>query len=299
MAAYLRFLLAAARGEGGSLLSAASARRLVTPTIDAPVFGHGARYGCGVATVPIGGAPCLHHTGGMLSFTSSFHADPAAGVAAFASVNASLNNDYRPRLITAHAIQLMRAARRGEALPPIGDLARLPMVSEPHRLAGHFLAADGRAIAITLGEGGPRLIADRREGRLQPAGDDALVTDHPSFETAGFDIVRAHDAVTGLWWRDTLFARGAPARPPAVSDRLRPLTGRYASSDPWAGTVALYARGDMLVSEGGSVLIDRGGYWSTTDDEGGVERLRLDAPIAGRPSRANISGTDLNRVALG
>jgi hypothetical protein len=103
-----------------------AAQRFIKPVTDAAVFGPKARYGNGLATVLIDGKPCLHHTGGMITFTSSFHVDPAAGVACFASVNGDLG-DYRPRKTTAFAVQLMRAVRANAHLPaapdPIGKLA--------------------------------------------------------------------------------------------------------------------------------------------------------------------------------
>ena len=117
MAIYMRALIQLGRGSGSPVLSDAMARRFATPVVKSDEdFGPGSFYASGIAVQPVDGAPCLHHTGGMMSFSSSFHADPAAGIACFASVNARLGS-YRPRQTTAYAIRLLRAVRRGDPLP--------------------------------------------------------------------------------------------------------------------------------------------------------------------------------------
>ncbi len=298
---YLRFLIAAGRGQATPPLSAAAARRFTAPVIDAPDFGPGARYALGLAVVPVGGRACLHHTGGMLTFSSSLHVDAAAGVGCFASVNAQLGNGYRPRLVTAHAVELMRAAAWATRLPDPPDPGAAARVVDPAALAGGWLAADGTGFELIRRGDGLAVVADGREGRLLRAGD-VLATDHPAFADLPFH--RAPGG--GLWRGETLFARGRPAVPPATVPRVRALAGRYESTDPWVGGMILHARGDRLgvdsangpVVDGGGTLVDRGGWWSY-DDAPDVERLRFEAPVGGRPSRLNVSGVDMVRVELG
>lgn len=149
MAGYLRWLIAAGAGPGASLLSESSRRLFTTPSIKAPDFGPDAQYCFGLAVIPIDGRPCLHHTGGMVSFSSAITVDPAAGIGCFASVNARAEDDYRPREVTAYALQLMRAVREGRALsaaapiaPPevakAPDANTAPVPPELARLAGTY-----------------------------------------------------------------------------------------------------------------------------------------------------------------
>ena len=79
MARYIRYLIGAGSGHGAPLLSDADARAFTTPVIDAPVFGPKAHYAFGLGVVPVNGRQLLHHTGGMMAFSSSIHIDPEGG----------------------------------------------------------------------------------------------------------------------------------------------------------------------------------------------------------------------------
>ncbi len=114
MGKWLKFLAAAGQGRGAPLLSDAQARAYAAPGIAAPGWASGgARYGAGLAHVPVEGRTLLHHTGGMVSFSSSLHVDPAAGVGCFASTNSGAQ-DYRPRDLTAYACALLRSVAQPE-----------------------------------------------------------------------------------------------------------------------------------------------------------------------------------------
>jgi hypothetical protein len=60
-------------------------------------------YGNGLMHVGNASRSYLHHTGGMVSFSSSFHLDVRSGVGAYASANVSAFFEYRPRLLTLFA----------------------------------------------------------------------------------------------------------------------------------------------------------------------------------------------------
>jgi CubicO group peptidase (beta-lactamase class C family) len=295
MARYLRGLMAIAAGRGAPVLSAASVKAFAAPVIASDAdFGPGSHYGLGVALQPVDGVPCLHHTGGMVAFSSSFHADPAAGVAAFASVNARIGG-YRPRQTTAYAVRLMRAVRAGTPLPAPPDPLAPLRVKAPAPLYGAFVAADGRAFTLASGEDFPRFSAGAASAPLYRYGG-GLVTSHPAFAKHGLDAVREGDRVNGFWWGETLFGRDAPGAQPTAPERLRALAGVYINRDPWVGYATVLARGEALVLEGAGRLIDRGEWWSLDKDVGGVERFVFDAPINGKATRLNASGTDLIRL---
>jgi CubicO group peptidase (beta-lactamase class C family) len=295
IARYLRGLMAIGAGRGAPVLSAASAQAFAAPVIASDAdFGPGSHYCLGVALQPVDGAPCLHHTGGMVAFSSSFHADPAAGVAAFASVNARIGG-YRPRQTTAYAIRLMRAVHAGQPLAAPPDPLEPLRIKAPAPLLGAFVAADGRSFTLAPGEDFPSFAADGAAAPLYRYGG-ALATAHPAFAKHGLDPVRDGDRVSGYWWGETLFGRDAAAAQPQAPERLRALAGVYINRDPWVGYATVLARGEVLVVEGAGRLIDRGGWWSLEKDDGGVERFRFDAPLNGKATRLNASGTDLIRL---
>ena len=297
MAVYLRALLRIGRGAGAPVISDAAAKRFATPVIASDAdFGPGSHYACGVAIQPVDGAPCLHHTGGMMAFSSSFHADPAAGVACFASVNAR-NAGYRPRVTTAYAIRLMRAVRAGAPLPAPPDPLAPYRVKDAAAYAGVYRAGD-LAITLVEGPGGLRLESGRKVGRLTPHGPDRLVTDHPELSGFELDAVRRDGQVVALWWGETLLSRGSPSPPPATPDALRALAGAYLNRDPWVGGARVLARGDSLWVDGVGRLVERAGWWSVEKDPGGVERLRFDGMLNGRAQRLNVSGDDLLRITV-
>ena len=296
MALYLRALLGLGAGRGAPLLSDASARRFAAPVIATDEFGPGARYACGVAVVPIDGEPCLHHTGGMMAFSSSFHADAAAGVACFASVNAR-NESYRPRLTTAFAVRLMRAARAGKPMPTPPDPLGPFRLKDAAPLTGRFVG-DGGAFALVASGQDLRLVTPGGTFRAVPSGAGRLVTDHPGFARYGFDAIYESGNPVGFWWGETLFGRDAPRPRPETPPGLRALAGEYLNRDPWVGGGVILARGDALVADGIGRLVDRGGWWSVEKDPGGVERMRFDGMLNGKAQRLNVSGVDLLRITV-
>lgn len=298
MAVYMRALMRFAKGQGGPVLTDASARRFATPVTPAGEFGPGAQYALGVALQPVDGSACLHHTGGMMAYASSFHADPAAGAACFASVNAMLDDElYRPRQVTRYAIQLMRAARAGAALPPPPDVMAPWRIKDAAGCSGTFVGPNG-ALTLAPADPGLTLTFNGHSARAFQRGADRLVTDHPDLQAHGLDAVREGGRIVGWWWGETLISRDSLKRPPETPDALRALAGVYVNRDPWVGRAVVLARGDSLVLEGAGVLTQRAGYWARRSDPGGLERYRFEATMDGRPQRLNVSGTDLMRLTL-
>jgi CubicO group peptidase (beta-lactamase class C family) len=298
MAHYLQFLLALGNGKGAPVLSDRAAQRFIKPVTDAPVFGPKARYGNGLGTVLIDGKPCLHHTGGMITFTSSFHADPAAGVACFASVNGNLG-DYRPRKTTAFAVQLMRAVRANAHLPsapdPMGKLA----IQKPGECAGRYVSDTGEAFELKVQGGQLVLESGGVAGRVQQADKDSLMTDHPQWAPHVFGYVRENGKIAALWWGERLLGRNAARPQPAVPDRLRALSGTYLNRDPWVGGAVVLAQGNRLILEGGGALTEtKDGYWKLSDPPQSPERFTFDAEMNGRAFRLNQSGSDMLRAIV-
>ena len=297
MAVYLRALLRIGQGQGGPVLSDAAAVRFVTPVIDTDEFGPGARYACGVAIQPVDGVPCLHHTGGMMAFSSSFHADPAAGVACFASVNARIDG-YRPRQTTAFAVRLLRAVREGGPLPAAPDPLSPLRFKDPAPFLGTFVGPEGESFTLSARADGVRLAGLGAEGRGVPQAPARLVTDHPKLARYGLDAVTENGKIVAFWWGGILYGRDAPRPSPPTAERLRGLDGVYLNRDPWVGGATVLARGEILIVDGLGPIVDRGGWWSAEKDVGGVERLRFEAVLNGKAQRLNVSGNDLLRITV-
>ena len=103
----------------------------------------GMSYGNGLMRVLGGGARSyLHHTGGMVSFSSSFHLDLASGVGAFASATVGAFLEYRPRLLTSFAVDALTNAASGRPLPAAAVADRA--AGQPGRLCRHIFGTRRR-----------------------------------------------------------------------------------------------------------------------------------------------------------
>jgi D-alanyl-D-alanine carboxypeptidase len=300
MAHYIRYLIGAGSGHGAPLLSDADAKAFITPVIDAPVFGPGAHYSFGLGVVPVNGRQLLHHTGGMMAFSSSIHVDPQAGVGAFASTNARIGS-YRPRDVTAYACELMLAARQGTPAPAPPKIHYDDRIEKAADYAGRYETSGGEAIVLTA-EGETLRLTDPKDGRavtLRAQGDDAFLVPLPRFERALLVFQREGGKPVSAWWNSTLFARD-PARrtPPPTPPDLAALAGLYVNNDPWADSFQVVARPDGLWLDGTEPLVALpDGAYRVGKEVWGCERVRFEAPLDGRPQRLIFSGLDHMRMA--
>jgi CubicO group peptidase (beta-lactamase class C family) len=304
MATYMRWLAAAGQGKGAPLLSDALAARFCRATIEAPGWATpAAKYANGLAVTPIGGRPLLHHTGGMLTFNSSIHVDPAAGVGCFASTNVGLI-PYRPRGLTAYACQRLRAAIEGATPEPP------PPLTPPAAMAdyeGSYRARNGAALAISgatatrswEGSGGPVVQAME----IEPSAPDAFIARDPTAAAHPLVFRRDGKVVVRAWWGETEFVRVAQGGPvaaysPPAPPELAALAGHYENDDPWRGGFRVTAQGEALFMDGTTPLAPLpGGGFRVGDKAWSPERLSFDAFVGGRPIRATLSGVDYVRRA--
>ena len=158
MGAYLRMIASHGRHGATRLLSEDAFKRFSSPHILAEDFGPGAHYGYGIAVDTIDGNRLLRHTGGMVSFMSSMMVDIDDGIGGFASVNAQ--QGYRPNPVVRYAIQLMRARRKGAALPEMPEPDVATAVKNAAEFAGTYRGDRGSLEVLCRGRS-----AVRREGR--------------------------------------------------------------------------------------------------------------------------------------
>jgi len=293
MTHYVRYLIGAGQGKGGPLFSDALARRYVTANIDAPIFGPGARYANGLAVVQVDGRSLLHHTGGMIAFSSSIHVDGPAGVGGFASTNVMIG-DYRPRAVTAYACMLMRAAREGKPLPAPPAVVAAEVVDNASAFTGRYVSAGGEA--IELRPNGDRLSLGFAGGEavLQRTGPEQFLALHPRFSLHPIDVEREGGRIVRVWWGGTAFAAEPGKLPGATPADIRALVGRYDNDSPWLGTFRVVARGDKPWVDGAGPLERQadGSYRFPGSD---TERVRFDAMFDGEAQRLNFSGVDFLR----
>lgn len=292
MAAYIKWIIDSSAGKGTALLSPASRKLFSTPAIEAAEFGAGAHYALGLAILPIDDKPCLYHTGGMLAYSSSIMVDEAAGVGAFASVNARAEDSYRPRQVTAYAIRLMRAVKAGQKLPPVPEIRTATKLDDLAKLTGSFKAADGRVVElVALGDG----LGLRQNGVTLPlqGGGDSFTVVGPGDQTSGLKLDLKDGAVLSVGWKDTLYGQGAAETPAA----LRRYAGLYDGGSPWIGMMEVTARSDGLWVGGNTPLVPLpDGSFRLGSDEWSPERVSFDSEIDGVPQRMLFSGADLLRV---
>lgn len=287
MLRWLRSLADAAQGRGGLGLNPQQARAFVSHYVasDTP----GMSYGNGLMRV--GGPPgrsYLHHTGGMVSFSSSFHVDVATGIGAFASSNLSAFAEYRPRVVTRFAVDALAEALAGRPVPPAPALdTPLPNATDfIGRYAGPAGAFEVRAgTSLTL-------IAGGRDAALQPWGDNRFRTLHPDFRRFTLQFERAGKAVTGVSWGPASYVReGSGAKLPKSDPGLQRFTGRYFNDSPWWGAATIVERGGKLWL-GTEVALTRLGdnLWRVGEESWSPERASFADFSNGRPQTFIFSG---------
>ncbi len=292
MAKFLRFLIELAHGRGGPVLSNANAAAFMANAEAAPGWDESARYGNGLARLVIDERNYLHHTGGMVSFSSSMHVDPEAGVAAFASGNIGFDFNYRPRDVTLFACRLLRAARAG------GDVAApaptRTTVNDPARLAGVYTSQSGESFEIRA-EGTNQVVMSRNgvTSRMQSIAGPFFVSADPRFATTGVLFEAQEREVVRAWADEVEYVRGPPphtyeAPPPTA---LQKLAGIYDSDNAWSGTLWVIARaGKLWLNNAEPMTLLDDGSWRVGSDDWSPERIRFDGLVDGRPTRLMLSG---------
>jgi CubicO group peptidase (beta-lactamase class C family) len=279
MLAWLRNLADAAQGRGAIGLSPQQARAYATHAVLSDE--RGMSYGNGLMHVAGGRRAYLHHTGGMISFSSSFHVDAASGVGAFASSPISAFAEYRPRLLTQFAVDALTNASAGHPIPPP------PPLDRPFPDAAVYVGSyAGPAGAFEVRAGSPlTIVADGQSAPLQPWGGEIFRTTHPSFRAFSLMFERRGSAVTAAFWGPaTYLRRGSSAQLPASDPDLAKLAGRYVNDSPWLGMAEVVERGGRLWLGTETVMEPIGkNLWRVGEESWSPERGSFANFIDGRP----------------
>ena len=283
----LRSLADAVQGRGGMGLPAAAGRTFTTHAV--PSDTPGMSYGNGIMHVGGRGTRAyLHHTGGMVSFTSSFHVDVASGVGAFASSTLDAFSEYRPRLLTQFAVDALTDAAAGRPLPSPAPLER------PFAAAAAYVGTySGPMGSFEVKAGSPlTIVANGRAAPLQPWGGEIFRTTHPSFRAFSLMFERRGEAVaTASWGPATYLRAGKMAQLPASDAALAKFAGRYVNDSPWLGTMQVVERGGRLWL-GTEVPLERIGenLWRIGQERWSPERASFANIVDGRPQTFVFSG---------
>lgn len=287
----LRSIANAAQGRGGLGLSAELGRALTTHAV--PSDSHDMAYGNGFMHVGAHGRSYLHHTGGMVSFSSSFHVDVASGVGAFASSNISAFAEYRPRLLTRFAVDALTDAAAGWPLPSP------PPLEAAIANAGLYVGSyEGPSGSFEVRPGNPlTIVSGGLSAPLQQLDGDLFRTTHPRFHAFSLLFERKGNFVNAAsFGADTYLRSGSTARLPASDPQLAKLGGRYVNDSPWNGLAAVVERGGKLWA-GTETPMTRiaENLWRIGDEIWSPERGSFANFIDGRPQTFILSGVKYER----
>jgi D-alanyl-D-alanine carboxypeptidase len=286
MTRFMRALANAVQGRGGLGLSPQQARIFATHAVssDTP----GMAYGNGLMHVANAGRSYLHHTGGMVSFSSSFHVDVASAVGAFASSTISAFAEYRPRLLTRFAVDALTNALSGRPLPAPPPL-NVPLANA----ASYVGRYSGPGGAFEVRPGNPlTLVASGQSAALQPWGGEIFRTTHPSFRQFSLMFERTKGTITGASWGPSSFLKqSVGGELPAANAELARLAGRYVNDSPWIGTAMVVERGGKLwIGTETPMVRAANGLWRVGDESWSPERASFANYIDGRPQTFIFSG---------
>lgn len=282
----MRSLFEAAQGLGGLGLDAAASRPFTDHAV--PSDTRGMSYGNGLMHVTNGGRGYLHHTGGMVSFSSSFHLDKASGVGAFASANLSGFAEYRPRLLTRFAVDALTNAALGQQLPVPPSLYT-PSTHTPAYI-GRYAGPAGK---FEIRGGAPlTIVADGTSAPLQPWGGEIFRTTHPRFRRYSFMFERAGSAIAKAHWGPSTYLRsGSTAQLPRSNPELAKLAGRFVNDSAWLGLMQVVERGGRLWLGTETPMTPIGpNMWRVGGESWSPERALFGDFIDGRPNSFTYSG---------
>jgi CubicO group peptidase (beta-lactamase class C family) len=286
MLTFLRALADAVQGRGGLGLRPDEAHAFATHAVpsDAPLMS----YGNGLMHVGEGSRAYLHHTGGMLSFSSSFHVDIVSGVGAFASATLSAFAEYRPRLLTRFAVDALANALAGRPLPSPPSLRS--SLANPAAYIGRYV---GPSASFEIRAGAPlTILAGGQNAPLEPVQDEVFRTTHPLFRTYSLLFERKGGRIALASWGPNSFIReGSGAALPTSDPALARLAGRYVNDNPWYGAAPVVERGGKLWI-GTETPMTRIGenQWRVGKESWSPERASFANLIDGRPQTFIFSG---------
>jgi CubicO group peptidase (beta-lactamase class C family) len=283
---FLRAIAGMVQGRGGLGLTPQQAQAFTSHAVQSDTAGM--RYGNGLMHTANAGRFYAHHTGGMLSFSSSFHVDKVSGAGAFASSSISAFAEFRPRLLTRFAVDALTEAMAGRPMPTPPNLEII--LPNPSVYVGRY---SGPAGNFEIGPGNQlTIVADGRSAELQPWGGEIFRTTHPRFRSFSLRFERTSGAVTGASWGSESFIKeGTPGTLPRPDRSLERFAGRYVNDSPWIGAATVVERGGRLWMGTESPMTRiSDNLWRVGQESWSPERASFANFIDGRPQTFVFSG---------
>jgi CubicO group peptidase (beta-lactamase class C family) len=299
MSSYLQLLLNHGAGPKGGVLSDKAFALLIKPVIKSPFRGEDASYAYGLWVSEKDGHTVLRHTGGMVAFSSALHADLTDGLAAFASVNASLQGGYRPVAVARYAVELLSAASKNQELPgPPPPPPASDKIANAADYAGTFTAANDNKLVLT--SQGDKLVLQHAGAGivLERAGPDAFYVKHPDWDLYLLGFSREQGKVAEAfhgerWWTNELYSGPKTFQYPAELDAY---PGHYHSDSAWYGSTRLVLRKGQLLVEGLQPLEQiEPRVFRVAGQPVDVDRVVFDTIVENRAMRVTYSGIEFFR----
>jgi CubicO group peptidase (beta-lactamase class C family) len=299
MAAYVRLLLnRGATPDGTRIVSDGSFAALTSPFVPEPeeereVPGH---YGYGLSMGHRDGRPIVTHSGGMVGYTALLMLEPEDGIGCVMLLNGDGDRIQTVR----YALDAVRAAIRGEALPEVTHPPDPASVDDAADYAGTF-HVDGREVDIEARGEGLVFVDGAVEAQLErePLADhryrDRFLVVHPdlerhpiAFERGPDGRVRAATHGPRRLTRDGTAADAIDARSPDVE-------GVYRSNDAWAPLMRVYRRTERLylawpLDGEEHELTSLDDRWFAVGDPALPRRIRFHTDADGRAVVAEFNG---------
>ena len=297
MAKYLSMLANKGKTASAEILSNTAFDQFIKSQVKAPFRGEDASYAHGLWVSQIDGHTRLRHTGGMVAFSSSLDVDVTSGIAAFASVNASLAG-YRPVVATRYAIDLINAALEGKPLPDPPSPRPATEVTNASEYAGTFTAPDGRKLEFVADQNKLYLQRGSERVTLERSGRDLFIVKHPDFEVFLLGFVRDKEKITEAYYGSDWYA-GSNYTGPKTFETPKEWAGylgHYANDSPWYGGTRIVTRKGKLFSDGVQPLVPRADGKFSVGAPDGPDWLEFQSLIDGRAMRLSLSGIIFRRT---
>lgn len=303
MAKYLRMFLERGRGPSGTILSESSFGAFATPWIR---LAGASGYGYGIVIEDDPGLRLLHG-GGMVGAAAMIVADMEAGL----GVAVMVNGPGDPGALATFALEVMRAALAGEALPDLPEDRDRAWVEEPGDYGGTFVSPAGPTLVFVAGDHRLSLLDRGRAIALERHRRDVFYTPDPSFDRYYFRFGRDEagqvvEVTHGPAWLANDRHEG-PAELPSPAG-WAVYTGRYHSPSPWfPGFTVFVRRGALWAVAGGggesnagqeTLLVPLGGGVFRAGEETTPEIVRFGDVVEGKAWSAEWSGHRFYRDRL-
>ncbi len=300
MSSYLRMLLNRGVGPKGRVLSDKAFELLTKPVIKSAFRGEDASYAYGLWVSDKDGHTLLRHTGGMVAFSSAMYADTTDGLAAFASVNASLYGGYRPVAVTRYALALLSAAKNEKELPAAPPTPpATDKIANAADYAGTFTALDGSKLVLAS-QGGKLLLQHAGASViLEQAARDIFFVKHPDWDLFLLGFTRQQDKVAeafhgARWWTNERYTGAKTFQYPPEWDAY---AGHFHSDSPWYESTRLVVRKGQLLVEGLQPLEQiEPRVFRVAGQAIDLDRVVFDTIIDDRAMRATYSGIEFFRA---